>query len=61
LKIITYKTVEPEVDRIRLNIYEETKGLTPEQYTERVRKVGEEAAKKYGFKRVASARDDGPY
>jgi len=50
----TYKTVEQEVNQIRLKIYEETKDLTPEQYTERVRKIGEEAAKKYGFQRVAS-------
>ena len=51
----TYKTVEQEVNKIRLKIYEETKNLTPSEYTERVRKIGEEAAKKYGFQRVASA------
>ena len=51
----TYKTVEQEVNKIRLEIYEETKNLTPEQYTERVRKIGEEAARIYGFQRVASA------
>ena len=27
------KHIEQEVNLIRLNIYEETKGLTPEQYT----------------------------
>jgi hypothetical protein len=54
----TYKTVEQEVNLIRLKIYEETKDLTPEQYTERVRRIGEASAKKYGFKRVASARDN---
>jgi hypothetical protein len=54
----TYKSVEREVNQIRLEIYEETKNLTPEQYTERVRKIGEEAAKEYGFQRVASARMD---
>ena len=48
----TYKTVEQEVNQIRLNIYEETKDLTSEQYTERVRKIGENAAKKYGFQRI---------
>ena len=51
----TYKTVEQEVNKIRLEIYEETKNLTPSQYTERVRKIGEEAAKKYGFQRVTKA------
>ena len=52
-----YKTVEQEVNQIRLQIYEETKDLTPEQYTKRVRKIGEEAAKKYGFQRVANAKE----
>ena len=51
----TYKTVEQEVNQIRLKIYEETKNLSPEQYTERVRKIGENAAKKYGFQRISSA------
>jgi len=48
----TYKTIEQEVNQIRLNIYEETRSLTPEQYTERVRKVGEASAIKYGFQRI---------
>ena len=48
----TFKTVEQEVNQIRLKIYEETKNLTPEQYTERVRRIGENAAKKYGFQRI---------
>ena len=51
----TYKTVLREVHKIRREIYEETKDLTPEQNIERVRKIGEEAARKYGFKRVAIA------
>jgi len=49
----TYKTIEQEVNKIRVSIYEETKDLTPEQYTERVRKIGENAAKKYGFQRIS--------
>ena len=49
----TYKTIEQEVNQIRLKIYEETKDLTSEQYTERVRKIGENAAKKYGFQRIS--------
>jgi hypothetical protein len=48
----TFKTVEQEVNQIRLKIYEETRNLTPEQYTERVRRIGENAAKKYGFRRI---------
>ena len=58
---MTYKTVEQEVNKIRLEIYEETKNLTPEQYTERVRKIGEEAARKYGFQRIANAYTDYTY
>ena len=49
------KRVEQEINRIRLEIYEKTKDLTPEQYTRRVREIGEAATKKYGFERVASA------
>ena len=51
----TIKAVELEVDQIRLKIYEETRDLTPEQYTEKVRRIGKNAAKKYGFQRIASA------
>ena len=53
----TINTIEKEINRIRLGIYEETKDLTPTQRAERVNKIAEAAAKKYGFKRVASARD----
>ena len=53
----TIKTVEREVNQIRLKIHEETRGLTPEQYTERVRRIGENAAKKYGFQRIANANE----
>jgi len=52
-----YKGVEQEVNQIRLRIYEETKDLSPEQYTERVRRIGEEAARKYGIRRVTSVRE----
>jgi hypothetical protein len=51
----TIKIIEQEVNQIRLKIYEETKYLSSEKYTERVRKIGEEAAKKYGFLRISSA------
>ncbi|MDR0196835.1 MAG: hypothetical protein LBI36_01260 [Oscillospiraceae bacterium] len=49
-------TIEQEINRIRLEIYEETKDMTVPERVERINKIGEEAAKKYGFKRVASAR-----
>jgi hypothetical protein len=51
------KSVEQEVNQIRVKIYEETKRLTPEQYTERVKRIGEAAAKKYGFERIARVKN----
>ena len=42
--------IEQDINRIRLEIYEETKGMTPEQRVEHTRKATEEAIKKYGFK-----------
>ena len=53
----TISKVEQEVNQIRLKIYEETKHLTPDQNKERLDKICEEAAKKYGFKRVSSANE----
>ena len=53
----TINKIEQEINQFRLAIYEETKGMTPAQRAERVNKIGEAAAKKYGFKRIASARD----
>ena len=51
----TLSPIEQEVNQIRLKIYEETKDLTPEQYKQRLDKITEASAKKYGFKIVASA------
>ena len=51
-------SIEREINQIRLKIHEETQDLTPEQYTERVRQIGEAAAKKYGFERVANANQN---
>lgn len=53
----TINHIENEINQIRLRIYEETKDMTPEQRVERVNKIGEAAAEKYGFKRVESARE----
>ena len=50
----TISKIEREVNQIRLAIYEETKDMTPAQRAERVSKIGEAAAKKYDFKRVAN-------
>jgi hypothetical protein len=54
----TPNTIEQEINQIRLRIYEETKNMTPAQRAERVNKIGEAAAKKYGFKIVASAKEN---
>ena len=53
----TISKIEQEINEIRLAIYEETKDMTPSEMTEYFRKSGKQAADKYGFKRVASARD----
>jgi hypothetical protein len=47
-------TIEDELDKIRVEIYEEIKDLSPKEYLEYFRKFGEEAAKKYGFTLVSS-------
>ena len=57
MKIKTANTIEQEVNKIRLAIYEETINMTSKQLTEYYRKSGEASAKKYGFKIVASARE----
>jgi len=54
----TISRVEQEVNQIRLEICEETKDLTREQRIERTNKIAEAVAKKYGFKIVASAKEN---
>ncbi|MCL2004517.1 MAG: hypothetical protein FWG72_11070 [Oscillospiraceae bacterium] len=53
----TTSPIEQEVNHIRLQIYEETKGLTPAQRAERTNKIAEATAQKYGFKVIASAKE----
>ena len=43
-------TIEDEIDRIRLKIYEETKDLTVAQRMERRKKTVEATMKKFGLK-----------
>jgi hypothetical protein len=50
-------TIEQEINRIRLRIFEETKDMTPQERAERVNRIGEAAAKKYGFKRVSRTKE----
>ena len=53
----TIRKIEQEVNQIRLEIYEETKNMNAVQLTEYYGKNGKAAAKKYGFKRIASAKE----
>ena len=52
----TSNTIERDLDRIRLKIHEETKHMTPTQYVDYYNRIGEAAAKKYGFTRVAGVK-----
>ena len=56
----TISKIEQEINRVRLKLYEETKDLTPEQNKARLDKITEAAARKYGYKIVASASDNQP-
>jgi hypothetical protein len=48
--------IEDEIDRIRLEIYEEIKDMTHAEVSAYYRECGEAAAKKYGLRRVASVK-----
>jgi len=52
----TPNTIEHDINKIRLQIYEEIKDMTVQERVERVNKIGEAAAKKYGFKIISSAK-----
>jgi hypothetical protein len=53
----TPNTIEQEINQSRLRIYEETKDMTVSERVERINKIGEVAAQKYGFKIVYNVRD----
>ena len=53
----TYKTIEQDINKIRLEIYEETKSMTSEQRNERLNKIVDSAQKEFGFTRVANAKE----
>jgi hypothetical protein len=53
----TSKTIEQELNKIRLEIYEETKDMPLEQRNERLSKIVDAAQKEYGFRRIANAKD----
>jgi hypothetical protein len=50
----THDTIEAEIDKIRIDIYEKTKHMSDSEFLDYFRKIGENAAKKYGFKLVES-------
>ena len=50
-------TIEQEINRTRLKIYEETKDMTPEQRVERTRRITAPIIEKYGLKVVAHANE----
>jgi len=48
----TPNTIEDEIDRIRIAIYEETKDMTPEQCVERRKRNTEAFVKECGYRLV---------
>ena len=54
----TPNTIEDEIDAIRLQNYEETKHMTPEQRVEHVKRNTADVIRQYGMKVVASVRDE---
>jgi len=54
----TITKIEEEINQIRLQIYEETKGLTPEQRKRRLSGIVDAAQREFGFKRTASPRNN---
>ena len=49
--------IEEEINQIRIRIYEEMKDMSIEERVEHANRIGEAAAKKYGFKYVNRAKD----
>ena len=48
-------TIEQDINKIRLSIYEETKGMTAQQRKERLEKVTNPAIEKFGLKVIPNA------
>jgi len=53
----TPNTIEQEIDRIRLEIYEETKDMTPAQRAQWMNNIAESIASEYHLNIVASASE----
>ena len=54
----TISPIEQEINQIRLKIHEKTKDMTPAQVSEYYRQRTEATIKKYGFKVLASAKEN---
>jgi hypothetical protein len=54
----TTSDIEWEINRIRLEIYEETKRLTPEQRVERTRKITDPIIKEFGLTVIDNIQND---
>ena len=48
-------TIERDINRIRLEIYDETKDMTPEQRVEHTRRATDETIRRYGLRIVESS------
>jgi len=53
-----HNTIEEEINKSRLCIYEETKNMTVDERVAWVNRIGEAAAKEYGFRIVSNAKTD---
>ena len=56
--MMMYKTIEQEINEIRLKIHEEIKDMSLEQRNERLRIIVDAAEKEFGFRRIANAREE---
>jgi len=52
----TISDIEQEVNKIRLEIYEKTKDMTPAQIADYYRKSTDATIEKYGFRVIDSAK-----
>ena len=52
----TTRTIEDEIDEIRLKIYEETKHMTHAEFNAYIREGAEAVAKEFGFEIVSLPR-----
>ncbi len=54
----TIKSIEQEVNKIRLEIYEETKNMTLEQRKERLEKIINGVQKEFNLNRISRVAED---